>query len=173
MAIFTKDGISLRLLEEKDLPVITALRNDESTWINLGNPFPVKPGLQKKWLESIHGSLDKTYLAAEVQEGALVGMVRMDEYDPVNRSIRVGVDVLPEKRRQGYGTAIYHALLDYLTSHLNIHRIWLLVLDSNKAAQKLYRNVGFVQEGRMREAVWRNGKYQDYLLMSVLSRDRV
>jgi RimJ/RimL family protein N-acetyltransferase len=49
-----------------------------------------------------------------------------------------------------------------------MNRLWLLVLENNKVALSLYRKAGFVEEGRQRKAIFRDGRYLDYLMMSIL-----
>jgi RimJ/RimL family protein N-acetyltransferase len=51
---------------------------------------------------------------------------------------------------------------------MNLNRLWLLVLESNAHAIRLYQKQGFRLEGRMRQAVFRDGRYVDYLVMSIL-----
>ena len=51
---------------------------------------------------------------------------------------------------------------------LNLNRVYLRVHADNKRAIRTYEKVGFVHEGKLRQAVYKNGKYKDVLLMSVL-----
>lgn len=169
---FQHSGIVFRDVSEQDLPFIMKVRNDFSTWTNLGDPRILKPGLQKKWLEGLGNSSDRLYFVASSKEHPQIGLVRMDEYDLVNRSIRVGTDVSPDLRRQGFGDRIFSAMESYAFDYLGLHRVWLLVLDSNKAARKLYTKRGFQVEGRMRQAVFRAGAWRDYISMSLLEESR-
>lgn len=168
MSLFEHDGVRLRLVEESDLPVLTRLRNDYSTWVHLGDPRPVKPGLQRAWLDRQNSASDRMYFVAEDEAGRFVGLIRMDEYDLVQRSIRVGADVDPRLRRKGWGLRIYEAVKRYCFDELGLHRVWLAVLQTNPAAVALYQKAGFRQEGRYRQAVYRKGAWVDYLLMSIL-----
>lgn len=168
MPLFTHDGISLRLVEASDLDAILRLRNDFSTWSFLGDPLPLKPGRQQKWLASVNESADKTYFIAEDAPGALAGVVRTDEHDLLHRSIRIGVDVVPSRRGKGLGKRVFGAVLRYCFDHLGVHRVWLAVLKTNTVAMSMYRKFGFKVEGRYREAVFRGGRWVDYVIMSVL-----
>jgi RimJ/RimL family protein N-acetyltransferase len=49
-----------------------------------------------------------------------------------------------------------------------MHRIWLRVHEDNIRAIRCYHKVGFVNEGQKRDAEFKNGKYIDIVLMSVL-----
>ncbi len=46
--------------------------------------------------------------------------------------------------------------------------MWLEVHASNERAIRAYRSCGFVEEGRMREHIWLDGRYLDNVLMGVL-----
>jgi RimJ/RimL family protein N-acetyltransferase len=170
-AYFEHDGLKLRPVEEQDLEAIRQLRNDGTTWINLTDPRPLTAADQKTWLDSLNLRSGRFYFVAYDPLHPFIGLVRMDEYDAQNRSLRVGADVQPELRGKGFGTAIYRTILKYGFDHLNLHRIWLAVLESNIRAIRLYEKQGFLLEGRLREAVFRDGRYVDYLLMSILDME--
>jgi RimJ/RimL family protein N-acetyltransferase len=170
-AYFEHQGLKLRPVEERDLEAIRRLRNDGSTWIHLTDPRPLMPADQKGWLESLNLQSGRFYFVVSDAKYPFIGLIRMDQYDPQNRSLRVGADVLPELRGIGYGRWIYDAILMYGFGSINLHRIWLAVLESNAHAIRLYEKKGFTHEGRLREAVFRDGRYVDYLLMSILEQD--
>lgn len=160
-----------RLPEAGDLQTIQNLRNDESTWVHLGDPRPVGPADQQAWLQSIGWKNGKMYLVAYNEEFPFIGLVRLDEHDTQNRSIRVGLDVLKDLRDRGLGGGIYRALMAYAFDELNIHRLWLAVLESNPRAMALYEKWGFSKEGCYRKAIWRHGTFQDYVIMSILENE--
>jgi hypothetical protein len=45
------------------------------------------------------------------------------------------------------------------------------VFSFNERAIRSYRSVGFVVEGRAREAIWREGRWWDEISMSILDGD--
>ncbi len=56
-----------------------------------------------------------------------------------------------------------------LYNELNLHRVFLKVFTFNERAVKLYEKLGFVTEGKMREALYREGKWHD-MMMSILQK---
>lgn len=168
---FSHNGIHLRFPGEKDLPLIQALRNDQTTWTHLTDPRPVGPADQKAWLESLGLSRGRYCFVAGTDNLDFVGLVRMDEHDPIHRSLRVGADVVPKLRGHGLGTRIYEAIIRVAFGQLNIHRLWLQVLPTNPAL-RLYLRLGFQEEGRLRDAVFRDGHYVDYIVMSILEGEQ-
>ena len=59
-------------------------------------------------------------------------------------------------------------MVDHAFEPLGLHRVALSVFAFNERAIRAYRRVGFVIEGRAREAIWRDGRWWDELHMSVL-----
>jgi RimJ/RimL family protein N-acetyltransferase len=51
---------------------------------------------------------------------------------------------------------------------LNLNRACLRVYAENLRAKRAYEKAGFVEEGRLREAVYKHGKYDDVIMMSIL-----
>jgi RimJ/RimL family protein N-acetyltransferase len=69
---------------------------------------------------------------------------------------------------QGYGTDVMRLLLKHGFETLNLNRIYLKVYATNLRAIRCYEKVGYVPEGRLREASYKHGQYVDFILMSVL-----
>lgn len=148
---------------------IRRMRNDPSTWMNLTDIEPIDAWSQKQWFASLmKQKKSKRFYAVCTGNDRFVGLVRMDEFDWTNRSVRVGCDVERTMRGKGYGTQIMEMIVEYCFRYLNMHRLWLLVLDTNAPARRIYAKVGFREEGCYRQAIYRNGIYHDYILMSLL-----
>ena len=73
----------------------------------------------------------------------------------------VGLDLVPEHRGKGLSAKVYAWLLDYLFHQLNMHMVYLEVLESNARAQHVYERLGFHIDGRLRQRIFRNGTYED------------
>jgi len=72
---------------------------------------------------------------------------------------------------QGLGQDMLTTLVAYGFDYLNLHRIYLRVFGENQRAIHAYEQVGFVREGRFREAEWRHGRWHDILFMSILRHE--
>jgi hypothetical protein len=62
-------------------------------------------------------------------------------------------------------------MLDHAFTELGLHRVALTVFAFNERAVRSYRSVGFVLEGRAREAIWREGRWWDEISMSLLDSE--
>jgi diamine N-acetyltransferase len=166
--MFEYAGVRIRQIEERDLPAMIALRADPAVWTFLGDIEMIGLERQREWFKALQHRVDVRYYILGTKALDFIGVVRTDEIDVVNRSIRVGGDILPKHQGKGYGTRMFRLIRKYCFDYLNMNRLWLLVLENNTVAVRLYRKVGFVEEGRQRNAIFRDGKYLDYLMMSLL-----
>jgi len=72
---------------------------------------------------------------------------------------------------RGYGTEATALMLEHAFGTLGLHRVGLAVFAFNERAIRSYRKVGFVLEGRSREAIWRGGAFSDEIHMSILAHE--
>ena len=68
----------------------------------------------------------------------------------------------------GHGRACVRLLAEMAFRDLGAHRFWLDVKERNVRALALYRNEGFVEEGRLRESVHDDGGWESLIVMSML-----
>ena len=73
-----------------------------------------------------------------------------------------------ENQGKGIGTFAVSSIVNHAFFNLNLRRLQLEVLEHNQIAQKLYKKIGFVEEGRKRMAVFKDGQYVDEILMGLL-----
>jgi RimJ/RimL family protein N-acetyltransferase len=85
-----------------------------------------------------------------------------------NLSVIVGE---AEARDLGLGTEAIRLILSYAFEELGLNSVALSVFDFNEAAIHTYENLGFEQEGRMREAIRRDDGFHDAILMRIFAAD--
>ncbi len=170
------ERVRLRAIERADLPAFVAWLNDPEVREFIMLYSPLSNEQEERWFK---GVLEQpTYnqpLAIEVREGdgwKPVGNCAFHVQDWRVRSAELGI-FIGEKScwGQGYGTEVMQLLLAYGFETLNLNRIYLRVYENNHRAIRAYEKAGFVHEGRMRQAEFRNGNYEDVLFMSVLSEE--
>lgn len=112
------------------------------------------------------------FMLRTIQDDRLVGFAALHGIEWNNRSSRMAVGIgHPGDRGHGYGRDAVAMLLRYAFLELNLERISLEVIAYNEAACRTYLGAGFVEEGRLREAVLRGGKRYDLIAMGLLSRE--
>jgi RimJ/RimL family protein N-acetyltransferase len=102
----------------------------------------------------------------------LIGTCAFSQLDPDNGSALFHITIGEHDAwGHGYGTEATRLMLDHAFRTLGLHRISLAVFEFNERAIRSYEKVGFIHEGRSREAIRRDGRWWDELHMSVLQGD--
>lgn len=83
----------------------------------------------------------------------------------------IGLTLLPGEQGKGHGTTFLRMLAEYLFSNTRADRVQAGSDLDNIAAQRALAKAGFVREGVVREAQWRDGAYHDLVLFSILRSD--
>ncbi|RKU44359.1 hypothetical protein DL546_000444 [Coniochaeta pulveracea] len=111
--------------------------------------------------------------AAEKKEPIRVGYVSL--FNPhggggpgVNRSLMLGISIHKDHRGKKYGGEMINWTLDWGFRRAGLHRIELGTWSFNQNALKLYRSLGFTEEGRNREAIWFDREWHDIVNFSML-----
>ena len=68
----------------------------------------------------------------------------------------------------GLGRAVLWATLKMSFGDLALRRVDSDFLDGNQVAKALHEQIGFRVDGKIREDCWRNGKWCDRILVSLL-----
>jgi len=125
---------------------------------------------QEAWFDALSTSRSsRRYVARLRSDDTFVGVFRVDRFDPTNRNAYVGADVVSALRKQGFATEMFQYVLTYLFDQCGLHRVALATMETNLAALKLYHRLGFVEEGRERQAIFRGGRFQDLIIMGLLA----
>ncbi len=102
----------------------------------------------------------------------LIGSIGLLNTNHINRSSEIGIFIGDKDYwSRGYGTEAMRLLLDYAYKKLNLHNIMLKVYAYNERAIKCYEKTGFKKAGEIREALIRNGKKHNIILMDIVPDD--
>jgi len=161
-------GIGFRPIEFEDLEILLHLHNDMSTLLQLSSVEMFSMSEQEDWWKALSKSRKvQRYSIVEISEDKIIGSCKIQNIDHINRNCEIGLDILSAFRHKGFGKKSYEMILEYLFMHFNMHMVYLRVSDFNLHAKKLYENIGFVETGRFKECLYRDGRYWDYILMTL------
>jgi ribosomal-protein-alanine N-acetyltransferase len=164
--------VVLRRFEPSDLEHLLRYRNDWNVTQSLGG-FSVgfSRAEMKQWMQLQKTARDRMLWAIATRQGnRCIGHVGLYQLDP--RVGKAEFAIFIGDRRwhgKGVGRSATAAVLQYGFEQMNLHKIWLTVLNTNTPALRLYRALGFVKEGVLRDEQFRNGRYVDVTVMSILS----
>jgi RimJ/RimL family protein N-acetyltransferase len=163
--------VRLRAVERGDLPTIIKWINDPQVTEFLQFEPPMSLEDEEAWYAHMLKSRDKAF-AIETRDGRLIGDIGLIGLDWRNRKTDIGI-MIGEKEAwsQGHGTDAITVLLRYLFEELNLNRVALYVDITNYHAMRCYDRCGFQCEGVIRQHRFKNGRYVDSALMSILRQD--
>ena len=165
-------NLYIQIMEESDLEDARLMHNDESTLFQLTDVNHVNEYSQKKWFEKLSlSNSSKRYVARLKIDSSFVGVFRIDNLDYINKSAHVGLDIVSNMRGKGYAKEIYKYFFEYLFNQQCLNRLALVTLENNQIALNLYNKMGFIQEGINRKAIFRFGKFNDLVCMSLLKEE--
>ncbi len=124
----------------------------------------------KEWLEK--QQLLHQFAILDLQNDKPIGLIELDGVNWTFGDAFVGIG-LGERDYwgRGYGTEAMNILLGYAFRELGLRRVSLTVFEYNPRAIHSYEKVGFVHEGRLRQALNRDGRRWDVLFMGILREE--
>jgi RimJ/RimL family protein N-acetyltransferase len=166
-------SIYLRPAEREDIPLFVGWFNDYATSRALAIRAPMSITAEEQWYERAVANQGKDgyhFVGCRLADDRAVGTVGLFDLDLVNGSAALGITIgAAADRGKGHGTDMLKALIAFGFDTLRLERIELDVYDFNDGAHRLYRRVGFVDEGVARHRIFREGRYRDLYRMSILA----
>lgn len=164
--------LHLREIERNDIPRINRWRNDLELTALLGaNFFYIGSEIDERWFDNYLAGRDRAVRLAIVETATdtHIGNVNLTAMHQVNRSAEFSIFIGDKSYWSvGYGPIATLQMLRHGFDDLNLHRIYLTLLQENERAYRMYRRLGFREEGRQRQSVFKNGCYYDVIEMALL-----
>jgi RimJ/RimL family protein N-acetyltransferase len=174
--MLTGKKVRLREFRKEDVEVINHLANEVEVQINLTTrvPAPMPLGVEEGWYADYTKKYDGDFIQFVIErlDGTVIGKCGTSQTDWKNASVMVWIFIgKDENRGKGYGSEALSLLVDFIFREMNMNRVELGVFGFNERAVASYKKVGFVLEGVQRQELYRNGKYNDVYMMSILKRE--
>jgi RimJ/RimL family protein N-acetyltransferase len=167
--------VHLRAPEMTDLERNTRWINDRAVTRFLSMRYLMSSAAEEGWLRgrcSRPMSFGDTFFAIETKDGEHIGNTNLFDVSPEDRKAEFGI-MIGEKAywSKGYGSDAAQTLLRFAFDEMNLNRVQLDTYAFNERALAAYRKSGFVEEGRRRQATFREGTYHDVVVMSALRHE--
>lgn len=166
--------VYLRAFEPDDYLTSIAWRNDDEIWSQLGGgKYYVSTSYEKKWMEDAIFDNNNIRLAVcLIEDGRYIGNVSITNINTANRSGASNILIGDHSCwGHGIGSEAYKLLLDYAFNERGFHRIEARVLEDNIASIKMHQKCGYRIEGTLREAVFKKGRWQNQVVLSILENE--
>lgn len=160
-------------LEDLDGPYVSWLNDPEVCKYNSHGVVEYTRAMGKEYIERVSRDEHTLVLAIIAKDANVhIGNISLQKIDTDSRSAEYAI-LLGDTAYWGRGVATEASklLLTHGFTALNLHRIYCGTSVSNIAMQKLAARLGFTEEGRRREAHFKNGVYEDIIEYGLLVSD--
>ncbi len=144
--------------------------NNYNVWKNLRNrmPYPYTMSDARNWISYCQYITPATNFAIEV-DGKAVGAVGFElKEDIYEKNAEVGYWLGEEYWGKGIATQALNFIIEYIIKNFDIHRIYACVFIHNLASRRVLDKAGFSLEAVHKEAVYKEGKYEDECIYTLL-----
>lgn len=160
--------IILRPVEPEDLDTLYLLENATSRAEGGFATAPASRFELSRYIESysadIFAEKQLRLMIVARDSGRTVGAIDISDFDARNRRGFVGIAVIEDERRKGYGRAALEVLCGYAADVLGMHQLDAQIAYDNEASRALFGACGFRTCGRLRSWLRRGSSYADALL---------
>lgn len=167
--------VRLRPTEESDAERFCRWLNDpEVTDYLIADRYPISLAAEERFLRehSAMGYTDGTIFAVETKDGRHIGWTSLYDVHTEDRKACFAITIgEKEYWSQGYGGDAVITTLRFACHEMGLNRVWLTTVEYNKRAIACYKRCGFREEARLRQDVFRHGRYWDFVQMAILRQE--
>jgi RimJ/RimL family protein N-acetyltransferase len=165
--------LELRALDRAHVDQARAWRNSWGIWQWTRQNDVISDWEQDRWYErqAADPSVRMYAVVARLPgEDRFVGVAGLTSIDWPNSRAEFSLYVGPEHQRSGYGRVALRCLLAHGFDNLGLRQIWGETFDGNPAL-KLFGALGFQLDGKRREFYWKDGRWLDAYMISLLASE--
>ena len=164
----------LRPLEREDAPLFVTWLNDSEVTRTLEIFYrPINLQTELDFIETVYKSEHDVVLGIVTKDtNALIGVTGLHKLECKHRRAVFTICISAKSSwRKGYGTATTALMTGYAFETLNMNRVGLEVYEDNKPGIKAYEKVGCKHEDTLRQMMYREGRYWNKIIMSILREE--
>ena len=163
--------LKIRKHLKKDIPCRVKWLNNPKVNKFIGDEIGQKTSLkkEKEWFANYQKAKNKKFFTI-CDNSKPIGFMGLSNINKLNKNadlfIAIGEDGY---RGKGIGKIAMRWITDYGFNKLKLHKINLGVVKNNIPAVNLYRSLGFVVEGNMKDEIFYKNKFHDFLSMAIFN----
>lgn len=167
-------GVQLGCLSDLDADMIRRWRNDYRVWKYCRQNDLIEKTTHYRWYtnECTDETNNQMYSVIAKDGKLAVGVCGLTGIDLVNLRAEFSLYIAPDYQSMGYGSNALRTLVSHGFSSYPLQSIWGESFDFNPALS-MFMRVGFSEDGRRRNFYFRDGKFVDAVIVSVLKSEWV
>ncbi|MGR9594553.1 UDP-4-amino-4,6-dideoxy-N-acetyl-beta-L-altrosamine N-acetyltransferase [Bacillus thuringiensis] len=160
----------LEKLKKKDLELILNWRNTKEIRSVMYENHQITMDEHLKWYEKL--VMDDTKVARLLTcKEKPIGFVNFTKIDKMDRTCYWGFYIGEKQSVRLAGTVLGLLALDLIFEIKDIHKVCAEIIESNRISLNFHQKLGFQEEGRYEDYIYRDNDYVDVITMT-LSREQ-
>ena len=162
--------LKLRPLERKDLSYIHDLDNERHAmafWFE--EPYQSLDELFNLYDKHIHNDNERRFVIDV--DGEFAGVVELIEINFIHRTTEIQIIIKKEYRGSKLAKPALLKGLDYAFNILNMHKVHAYVDVNNIKSLKICKDIGFIEEGLLRQHFFAEGNYHDSFFLGIFKNE--
>ena len=164
--------ITLRALEPEDLDALYAIENDTEIWDVGHTNVPYSRYALHDYIANASADIyadRQVRLVIENEEGVVVGLIDVMNFEPRHQRAEVGIIVKKPYRHVGYAHAAVRQILQLAQNHWHLHQLYAIVDTRNTDTLNLFADLGFTSENALQSWLYDGQNYRNaYLMQKIL-----
>jgi UDP-4-amino-4,6-dideoxy-N-acetyl-beta-L-altrosamine N-acetyltransferase len=153
-------------LNDDEKEMIRNWRNHESIRNMMYSDHIITIDEHSKFIIGLRNASNNFYwMVRKNQEN--IGTISLNRVDFKNFNAYIGIYSNPNLSKMG--GLLIECLKMLAFNEVKLHTLKLEVIEGNERAINFYKKSGFLEEGRLREFVFKNGKWLDVIVMGILN----
>lgn len=160
------DLINFINLTDDEKEMIRNWRNHESVRNMMYSDHIITIEEHSKFIVRLRNESNNFYWMVR-NKGKNIGTISLNRVDFKNFNAYIGIYSNPDL--SGKGGLLIECLKFLAFNKAKLHTLKLEVIEGNEKAINFYKKSGFMEEGRLKEFVFKNGKWHDVIVMGILN----
>ena len=169
----TVGSAKLRPWRRSDRDSLVKHGDNRRVWLHLRDrfPHPYTTADAQEWLTFVGGLTEPTHFAIEIDGEAVGGIGFEVQPDVFGRTAEIGYWLGEAYWGRGVMTEAVRVVSRHAFERFDYTRLFAGVFESNPASARVLEKAGYTLEGRMRAAVFKDGRVLDNLIYARLRDD--
>jgi UDP-4-amino-4,6-dideoxy-N-acetyl-beta-L-altrosamine N-acetyltransferase len=163
-----RDQCRLRPIDEADLALVLKWRNSEYVRKYMYTDHTITADEHQAWFQMAQQDRGSRHLIFEI-DCKPAGVINVTALESPDSVCHWGFYIGESNAPQGTGTLMGVLALEYIFDELHVRKCVGEVFAFNEASLRYHKRLGFVEEGRLKAHTFKQGRYEDVVIMGHIS----
>lgn len=162
--------ISFINLNDEEAEMVRQWRNHDEIKKWMYQDHIISPEEHARFINGLKEDGRNFYWLAKNKQREAIGVISLNRVDFKNGNAYLGIYSNPYRKYPNAGRLLIQCLKTIAFDIAKIHTLKLEFIETNQRIINFYRRMGFNDEGRLKEFVFKEGKRHDVIVMGIVNK---